>query len=120
MKTLNLVKSTILWVVLILISLYQNSFATTIENEFCVLDCNGQINLSLPETGFAVVTPRPSMMTSSSYSCTGPLEVHVMDINGNDIGNIVNCSHVGQNLMISVVDPVSGNNCWGNILVEDN
>lgn len=82
----------------------------------CSLTCNNQINLSLPETGFAVITP--SMMSSTS-GCLGVLEVHIMDANGVDIGNTVNCNYVGQILMVSVVNPTSGNNCWGSVLVED-
>ena len=116
MKTLNVVKHILLWGYFSFLFLSQSLFASVNTKDFCVLDCNGQIHLSLPETGYAVVTPS---MISFSNNCTGPLEVHVMDVNGNDIGNIVNCSHVGQNLMVSVIDPISGNNCWGNVLVED-
>ena len=95
-----------------------NSFSFTENNptDFCSLDCNGQINLSLPQTGFAVITP--SMMTSAS-ACPGLLEIHIMDANGIDIGNIVNCDYTGQILMVSVVHPASGNSCWGSVLVED-
>jgi len=101
---------------LVCLSFNTFSFSENNSTNFCSLDCNGQVNLSLPETGFAVVTP--SMMSSAS-SCPGILEVHVMDANGIDIGNIVDCNYVGQILMVSVVHPTSGNNCWGSILIED-
>ena len=90
-----------------------------IENKttvFCALSCTGQVNLSLPETGFVIVTP--SMMSSVS-NCSEILEVHIMDTNGIDIGNTVDCNYAGQTLMVSIVHPASGNNCWGSILVED-
>ncbi|MFK7774400.1 MAG: HYR domain-containing protein [Saprospiraceae bacterium] len=92
------------------------SFSENNSSNFCSLDCNGQVNLSLPETGFAVVTPS---MLSSVSSCPGILEVHIMDANGVDIGNQVNCNYVGQVLLVSVVHPASENSCWGTILVED-
>ena len=95
-----------------------NSFSSSENNStnFCSLDCNNQVNLSLPETGSTVVTP--SMMSSAS-SCPGVLEVHIMDANGVDIGNTVDCNYVGQTLTVSVVHPASGNNCWGSISIED-
>ncbi len=113
MKTLTSQWCTILFVCL---SFNLFSFTENISNNFCSLDCNGQINLSLPETGFAVITP--SMMSSAS-GCPGILEVHIMDANGVDIGNTVNCDYVGQILMVSVVHPATGNSCWGSVLVED-
>jgi len=113
MKTLYPLLCTTL---LVCLSFNSFSFSENNSTNFCSLDCNGQVNLSLPETGFAVVTP--SMMSSSS-SCSGILEVHIMDANGVDIGNIVDCNFVGQILMVSIVHPASGNSCWGSILVED-
>ncbi len=103
---------------ILFVCLSLNSFSITENNltNVCSLDCNGQINLSLPETGFAVITP--SMMSSAS-GCPGVIEVHIMDMNGVDIGNTVNCNYVGQTLMVSVVHPASGNSCWGSVLVED-
>ena len=117
MKTLvlNFVKHILLC--LFLFSFINPSFASSEENDFCSIDCIGQINHSLSLFGSSIITP--SMLVSASNSCTSTLEVHIMDGNGIDIGNVVNCSHVGQNLMVSVVDPVSGNSCWGNILIED-
>ncbi len=107
------------WVYTILfVCLSFNSFSIIENNSAnaCSLDCNGQINLSLPETGFAVITP--SMMSLAS-GCPGVLEVHIMDSNGVDIGNTVNCNYVGEILMVSVVHPASGSSCWGSVLVED-
>lgn len=101
---------------LVCLSFTSFSFSENSSLSFCSLDCNGQVNLSLPETGMAVVTP--SMLTSAS-GCPGILEVHIMNANGVDIGNIVDCNYVGQTLMVSVVHPASGNSCWGSILVED-
>ncbi|MFK8009722.1 MAG: HYR domain-containing protein [Saprospiraceae bacterium] len=113
MKILNTLMCTTL---LVCLSFNSFSFSENNSTNFCSLDCNGQINLSLPETGFTIVTP--SMMSSAS-GCPGVLEVHIMDANGVDIGNIVDCNYVGQILMVSVVHPTSGNSCWGSILIED-
>lgn len=114
MKILNTFVCTAL-----LVCLTFNSFSFSENNptNFCSLDCNGQVNLSLPETGFAVVTP--SMMSTAS-SCPGVLEVQILDSNGINIGNTVNCNYVGQTLVVSVVHPASGNYCEGSILIEDN
>lgn len=113
MKALYPLMCTILFVCL---SFNSFSFFKNNSTTFCSLDCNGQINLSLPETGFAVITP--SMMSSAS-ACPGILEVHIMDPNGVDIGDTLNCNYVGQILMVSIVHPASGNSCWGSVLVED-
>ena len=113
MKTLCTLMCTTL---LVCLSFNSFSFSENNSTNFCSLDCNGQVNLSLPEAGFAVVTP--SMMSSAS-SCPGILEIHIMDANGVDIGNTVDCNYAGQVLMVSVVHPASGNNCWGSVLVED-
>lgn len=107
-----------LWCTILLVCLSFNSFSFSENNSnhFCSLDCNNQINLSLPESGVAEITPD---MISSASGCVGILEIQITDNNGINIGNTVNCSHVGQTLMVSVIHPSSGNSCWGNVLVED-
>lgn len=102
--------------VLVCLSFTSFSLSENKTTVFCALSCTGQVNLSLPETGFVIVTP--SMMSSVS-NCSEILEVHIMDTNGIDIGNTVDCNYAGQTLMVSIVHPASGNNCWGSILVED-
>ena len=93
----------------------QDSKATP---RICTPSCHNQINLSLPQSGLAVITP--AFMLSGSNNCSGNWTVTVTDVNGNIVpSNVVNCLYVGQLLMVSVQDTDTGVSCWGNILVED-
>ena len=114
MKTLTLHKCKLL---LVCLSLTLFNFPSIANDDFCSISCIGQVNLTIGTSGFAVVTP--SMMTSANSNCIGPLEVHIMNANGVNIGNVVDCSYAGQLLMVSVLDPASGIDCWGSLLVED-
>ena len=105
----------VLMAMLFSILFLQNSKA---EAEFCTPSCHGQINLSLPQSGMAIITA--DFMLSGSNNCSGNWLVSITDANGNIVpGNVVNCIYIGQILMVSVEDVTTGVSCWGNILVED-
>ena len=105
----------VLMAILFSIFFLQNSKASS---EFCTPSCSGQVNLSLPQSGFAVITP--DFILSGSNNCTGNWTVTVTDPNDNVLpGNVVNCAYLGLTLMVSVKDIDTGVSCWGNLLVED-
>jgi subtilisin-like proprotein convertase family protein len=92
------------------------SFDVTV-NEFTnattVLVCNDNVQISLPESGDAVVGA-DMILEGGPYGCYDDYSV---SIDGD--GNIVTCSNVGETLEVMVTDVNSGNSCWGTITVED-
>ena len=114
MNTHN-IRCHVLMAILSFLLFFQNLNATS---EYCTPACHSQINLSLPPSGFAVMSS--AFMLSGSNNCSGNWIVTTTDANGNVIpGNVVNCAYLGQLLMVSIEDADTGVNCWGNVLVED-
>ena len=59
------------------------------------------------------------ILTDNGASCPSPdLTVTVSNSQGT-IGNTVTTAHMGQTLTVNIVDGVSGNSCWGEIIIED-
>ncbi len=85
----------------------------SIEN----LVCNANVNISLGESCEAEVSV--DNILEGDLPCYTDLEVHIINLQGNDIGNVVNSAHIGQTLFVKVVDPMCNNHCWGTIKVED-
>ena len=85
----------------------------SIEN----LVCNANVNISLGESCEAEVSV--DNILEGDLPCYTDLEVHIINLQGNDIGNVVNSNHIGQTLFVKVVDPMCDNHCWGTIKVED-
>ena len=82
----------------------------------CTLACKQQVNISINDTGIATITP--AMVLANPQACSLPLTVDVMDTNGNSLGDIVDCSFIGQLLMVRV-STSDGYNCMGSITMED-
>jgi subtilisin-like proprotein convertase family protein len=78
-----------------------------------VMSCNDNVQISLPESGIAVVGA-DMILEGGPYGC---YDDYAVSIDG--AGNTVDCSHVGQTLQVMVTDANSSNTCWGNITVED-
>ncbi|MEY3051929.1 MAG: hypothetical protein RLY31_1714 [Bacteroidota bacterium] len=84
----------------------------------CVMVCNDLVNVSLPETGQALVEA-DILLESGSGACPGPKTVTVFGPSGQSLGDLVGCDWVGQVLFVLVVDEATQAACWGNIRVED-
>ena len=83
----------------------------------CTLACNNSVQVALNSTGMTVVTPA-IIMQGNGAGCTN-LGVEVFDINGAPIGNMVDCSHVGQTLTAHLIDLNTGNYCASSITMID-
>ncbi|HRX29934.1 MAG TPA: HYR domain-containing protein, partial [Saprospiraceae bacterium] len=98
----------------------QCSFTITVnpvQNPLTAMGCNDLINIVLDEDCTAVVLP-DELLEGGPYPCYDSFSVHIEDLQGNDIGNTVDGSHVGQTLTATVKGP-NGNSCWSKIFVED-
>ena len=84
----------------------------------CTLACNDLVQVSIPSEGFAVVLP-DMVLEGDSTSCPGPKTVNIDLPNGQSIGDTVTCEYVQNVLDVMVIDDITGNFCWGSILVED-
>lgn len=84
----------------------------------CTLACNDQVQVSIPDEGFAIVIP-DMVLEGDSSLCPGPKSVGIVLPNGQEIGDTVTCGFTGELLTVRVFDTGSGNFCWGSILVGD-
>ena len=86
----------------------------------CALDCVSRIQLSLDENCMAEVTP-DMVLNSGGTHCPGGVFEVILKYNGQVIPTspIVDSSWVGKTIEVTVRDTVTGNSCWGLILVED-
>lgn len=77
------------------------------------LSCIPQVNVSLNQQGFAVITPA-MLVNAPDY----PLNQYVVDIMG-PLSNTVYCDNIGQELMAVVTELPTGNSCMSVLNVED-
>ncbi|MEZ5039325.1 MAG: T9SS type A sorting domain-containing protein [Saprospiraceae bacterium] len=92
----------------------------TIEVEIVSIEnlyCNGATNVSLGESCEARVSP--ANILQDNIPCYSALEVHIIDQNGQDLGDIVTGEYLGETLFVQLVDPQCDNTCWGTLVVED-
>ncbi len=87
------------------------------SNPVSSVTCNSHINVTLDTDCFRALHP-DDILEGSNYQCWDLYEVHVMDAQGNDLGNEVGAAQKGQTLEVHVVGP-NNNICWGQITVED-
>ncbi len=92
------------------------SAAIIIEGD-AILVCNDNLNISLASDCTLEITP--DIILESPQFPEDSYEVTVKDEFGNPIPNILNASHLGMELEISVTHLCSGNVCWGDIILED-
>jgi len=85
----------------------------------CQLNCIQFVQVSLDQNCTALITP--AIILKNPSDCPGPKLIEVLDKNGNVIPTnpTVTGDYIGQTLKVRVIDPPSGNICWGNILIED-
>ena len=79
--------------------------------------CKTNVQVSIDATGSNEITP--DILLQGSLPDYSGYAVSIEDASGNDLGNTVNCSHIGQALIGKVTDLCSGNSCWGEFTVED-
>ena len=82
-------------------------------NPTSVMSCNDNVQISLPASGVAVVGA-DMILEGGPHGC---YDDYVVSIEAG--GNTVDCSNVGETLVVMVADDNSSNICWGEIVVED-
>lgn len=102
-------------------------------NAQCSLACTGTTQVSLDNTTsdcMATITPEMVLNDQTTSCMGGVFYVVIEDQYGNQIAPaagtegpgvpaVVGVTEKNQTLYVKVVDDVSGNSCWGNLIVED-
>ena len=81
------------------------------------LSCNNSVNVGIDGNCEALITP--DMVLEGTYGCYDDYEVSIFS-GINQIGNPITGQYIGQNLTVQITHLVSGNSCWGNLVVYDN
>jgi len=104
-----------------------------IINEFVSTDnsltCVGLVNLTLDENCQAIISP-DKFLVGNNYGCYLDYTIMVLDGSNHDDppltlptdtdGNpIIGGNFAGDTLTVKVIDPVTGNSCWSEVVVED-
>lgn len=84
----------------------------------CPLTCLGQTQLSLGPDGTGLFTPSMGL-AQIPPACANDYTVMLFNVFGDTIPNPVTCALLGQNLTFKVIYTPNGNNCWGQVLIED-
>jgi hypothetical protein len=83
------------------------------------LTCNSLVNVSLDENCEALVTA-DMILEGNNYGCYEDYIITVIDTAGIVVdNNLLGLAQVGTTLTVSIIDPETGNSCWGEIYVED-
>ncbi len=87
----------------------------------CTLGCNDNVQVSLDNNCKAEVTVGMISPSAASACVGGNFKVIVMAQNGSPLAGspFVGINEIGKKLVVKVLDQVSGQSCWGSILVED-
>ncbi len=81
------------------------------------MSCNNAVNVGIDANCEALITP--DMILEGTYGCYDDYEVSIY-AGVNQIPNPVSGAYVGQGLTVQITHLVSGNSCWGTLVVYDN
>lgn len=92
-----------------------NTLIVTVQVNSWALACNDMVFISLDANGEAMLTPE-DVLENWPYNP----EVQIYNEETEEGGDFVplDCDDIGT-FVYEVVDPATGNTCWGNIVVED-
>ncbi|MCB0519450.1 MAG: hypothetical protein H6577_18375 [Lewinellaceae bacterium] len=82
-----------------------------------VLSCENSVNVSLDQSGLAVITP--NVLLDGYYNTYQGFTVTITTQAGVYLGNTIDCSQIGKTLIGKVTVDCTGNSCWSNLHVED-
>ncbi len=101
------------------------SFSVTVlefPNPISSLACNDFIQISVDENCTAIIGA-DQILEGGPYGCYDDYIVQLDKIapfgNGPWVPAIVGPSDIGKTYAVRVIDPVTGNSCWGNVKIED-
>lgn len=84
--------------------------------------CNDLVNISIDDIAInCQVEITPDMVLEGSYGCFDDYDVVLTYPLGTTTynGPIIDQTHVGHNVPYTLVHPISGNSCWGTLVIED-
>ncbi len=82
-----------------------------------LLTCNNIVHISIDQSGTVLI--KPEMLLSGNYNSYHGFSVSITTPPNNQIGNLLNCSHIGMTLTGQVKENCTGNKCWSTIKLED-
>ncbi|MEO6191085.1 MAG: hypothetical protein ABIO44_12775, partial [Saprospiraceae bacterium] len=102
-------------------------FGINVDYNNGALACNNNIQISLDQNCSATITPDMVLEGTYSPGCLGDFQVVVRDWITNAIIDLdlntpypqIGYPQIGRKLRITVIDPSTGNSCWGSANVED-
>jgi hypothetical protein len=84
----------------------------------CTLACNSNVQVSLDQTGLATITVG-LIAPNTALNCPNSLSITVFDAQNNPISPTLNCTYLNQTLPVRVTHTVSGNVCFGSVVLKD-
>jgi HYR domain/Dockerin type I domain len=102
------------WVFVLVTMLLSFSFSAATAQ--CTIACNNSYNVSLDQNGEAIIYAQALL---ADPDCNPNHFTVVVYKNGQAIGNVLNCSHLGLSLQARVTHNVSGNYCTSIVSVTD-
>ena len=78
--------------------------------------CNDHVSISLNAEGQAFITPQNVLEGLYDFDF---FQVEVFDNQGFNLGNLMDCNNIGQQLTYQATDVCSGVSCWGTLTIED-
>src|SRR6056297_1876616 len=89
--------------------------ASDSEENTSSLVCISFLQLSLGQNGVETLTP--DMLLAENYPSYDQFDVSIVD--PPIFTDVVDCSLVGETIMVEVINTFNGQKCWSNVLVED-
>lgn len=78
--------------------------------------CQDQVIVSPDTQGLITILPQTVLEGSYDFDF---YSVEIYSNTGQKLGNVLDCSYVGQTLVYRVLDICNGNSCWGTLKIED-
>lgn len=86
----------------------------------CELACKQYAPIYLDANGSAVLRPENVLNNYPDPDCPGSVLITASSMQGVLLDTVVDCSQVGDTIMITALHLSSGNACWGSVIIRDN
>lgn len=104
-----------LWSLILPFSIF--SFFPNFSSAECTVICKSALNVSLPVSGSVSISS--DILLEDDACNPNDFYVEIIDNEGNNLGNTVNCTVVGQSILAGVIHNVSGNSCYTTLNIQD-
>ncbi|MFT4663944.1 MAG: hypothetical protein ACI9XB_000885 [Gammaproteobacteria bacterium] len=85
-------------------------------NAQCTIACNGFFSVSLNQSGEALISVNSLLIDPDCNPDDFTVSIYW---NSQNIGDVLNCNHLGDILEAKVTNDATGNYCWSNVQVND-